>query len=159
MSFFVSETAQDLSRCALGTEDIYLRYWAATLVPLYDAGGAWSRFLSANGWMHDRLPGLRPATTAAMPSRAPGRRTAALGGRSPRWTRPLLPLLRSADAHARKIQMRMFPKEIARMANLDSRVIVSDDMLKFHVNDRREEFGRAFSARLREFETPVAIPA
>ncbi|HSD12844.1 MAG TPA: hypothetical protein VLC10_04760 [Patescibacteria group bacterium] len=141
MSFFVSETAQDLSRCALPPDDTYLRYWAATLVPLYDAGGAFDRFMAANGWIRDRLPGLR------RPSR-PARGC----GAAPRWTAALLPVLKAADAAARRLQLRMFPKEIAAMANIDARVLVSDDILKFHVNDRRAEYERLFKERLRSME-------
>ncbi|MEY4745175.1 MAG: hypothetical protein RL272_1120 [Candidatus Parcubacteria bacterium] len=139
MSFFVSDAAQDLSRCALAPDDIYLRYWAATLVPLYDAGGAFSRFMAANGWVRDSLPGFRPSS----------RRPARSSGPAPRWTLALLPLMRSAEPRLRKLQLRMFPKEIAAMANMDSRVLVSDDILKFHVNDRRAAYERLFRERLR----------
>lgn len=142
MSFFVSEAAQDLSRCALPADDTYLRYWTATLVPLYDAGGAYERFMAANGWIRDRLPGFRAA------SRRAGRECAP----APRWTRALLPVLKAADAGARRLQMRMFPAEIAAMANADSRVLISDDILKFHVNDRRAEYDRLFKERLRAME-------
>ena len=149
MSFFVSESAQNLSRYALAPDDTYLRYWAATLVPLYDAGGAFGRFIAANGWVRDRLPGLGGEGAASAVERWRGRPTPDLVRPAPRWTRSLLPILRAAESHARRLQMRMFPKEIAAMANIDSRVIISDDILKFHVNDRRAEYERLFRERLR----------
>lgn len=142
MSFFVSETCADLSRCALAPDDTYLRYWIATLLPLYDAGGAYGRFVSKNSWVADRLPGFRASDVAAAVPRPP------------RWTRALAPLIAALERPARRFQMRAFPHEIVRLANLDSRVMVSDDILKFHVNDRRQEYERRFRERL-----AVAVPA
>jgi hypothetical protein len=49
---------------------------------------------------------------------------------------------------AKNIQMRKFPERIRSMANVDSRVVISDDVLKFHVNDRREAFKERFEDRL-----------
>ncbi|MEA3249588.1 MAG: hypothetical protein U9Q03_04515 [Patescibacteria group bacterium] len=49
---------------------------------------------------------------------------------------------------AKRIQMRKFPERIRAMANLDSRVVVSDDVLKFHVNDRRAVFRGRFREKL-----------
>src|SRR5688572_17855600 len=80
MSFFVSEECTDLSRCALAPEDTYLRYWIATLLPLYDAGGAYDRFVGANAWVADRLPGFRATDVAAAVPPAP------------RWARAFAPL-------------------------------------------------------------------
>ncbi|HTM69033.1 MAG TPA: hypothetical protein VL426_07110 [Candidatus Binatia bacterium] len=138
MSFYVAEPEQDLSRFALAPDDTYLRYWTATLVPLYDAGGAFARFSAANAWVRERLPGAS----------APSARKLRAG--APRWTSPLLPLLRLAEAPLRRLQTRMFPPDIAAMANKDSRVVVTDGVLKFHVNDRRAEYQALFEAKLRE---------
>ncbi len=138
MSFFVSEAALDLSRYALQPGDTYLRYWIATLVPVYDRDSTYVRFMNANAWTHDLLPGTRSdAVTSAVTE-------------APRWSAPLFPLLRAADAPARRLQMRKFPAQIASMANLDSRVVISDDVLKFHVGDRRAEFERRFRDKLRQ---------
>lgn len=142
MSFFVSEECADLSRCAFAPDDTYLRYWIATLLPLYDAGGIYRRFIEANAWVADRLPGFRATDVrAAVPP-------------APRWARVLAPLVAVLERPARRFQMRAFPGEITRLANVDSRVMVSNDILKFHVNDRREEYERRFRERIE-----VAAPA
>lgn len=138
MSFFVSETALDLSCYALEQGDTYLRYWIATLAPVYDHGGTYVRFMNANAWTHDILPGTRPDSVSGS------------AAEPPRWSAPLLPVLRGLDAAARRLQMRKFPAQIVSMANVDSRVVVSDDVLKFHVGDRRAEFERRFREKLNE---------
>ncbi|HTK04025.1 MAG TPA: hypothetical protein VL500_00405 [Candidatus Eisenbacteria bacterium] len=140
MSFFVTENGQDLSRYALAPDDTYLLYWMATLVPLYDAGGAFGRFMAENAWVSRRLPG------AVAPA---GR---AIGTGAPFWTRPLLPLMAAVEGPLRRLQTRMFPQEISAMANRDSRVVITDDVLKFHVNDRRAEYERRFKERLAALE-------
>lgn len=135
MSFFLSDEQMDLSRLAIGPEDTYLRYWIATLVPLHDAGGVFASFLAENSWAADRLPGAPVA-----PLRAPRPVVRSVGF--------LLPLLRRLDRPAKRLQMRMFPADIVASANLDSRVVISDDILKFHVTDRRAAFEAAFRVRL-----------
>lgn len=144
MSFFVSEDCMDLSRCAFAPDDTYLRYWIATLQPVHDADGTFGRFVAANAWVKDRLPGYR-AADAVCASPSP-------------WAAWLAPLVAALERPARRFQMRAFPSDIVRLANLDSRVMVSDDILKFHVNDRREEYERLFRERLRATAVAVREP-
>jgi len=141
LSFFLSERTLDLSRLALEPDDTYLRYWIATLVPLYDADGLHARLLGANAWVAERLPGSGATDAGQQRAFAPPRFAFAAA----------LPLFGALEPAARRFQMRMFPAEISGMANLDSRVLVSDDILKFHVNDRRAHFERLFREKLREF--------
>lgn len=132
MSFFVTERALDLSRVTDGDDDVYLRYWIASLIPIHD-DGIGVRFFRANSWITNRLPAWR------CPVPAPRRPSL-----------PILPALRAAEPLSRALQFRMFPDAIRCMANHDSRVIVSDDMLKFHVNDRRAHFRDLFRDRLKD---------
>ncbi len=139
LSFFVSERALDVSRFALPGGDTYLAYWSASLVPIYDPDGVMDAFRARNAWMRDVLPGTR--TDRATPSvrQVPAPRI--------RMTF-LLPFLRTLEPLAKRVQAARFPSVIAKLMNRDTRVVVNDDVLKFHVNDRREEFERAFRSRL-----------
>lgn len=129
LSFFVSDAALDLSVVALD-DDPYLRCWVASLTPLYD-DGVGEDFLRANEWVGERLPGWRrdPSPTASF--RLPG-----------------VGLMRVLDVFAKRVQTSRFPPRIRDAANVDSRVVVTDDMLKFHVNDRRKAFADAHRERL-----------
>ncbi len=130
LSFFVTENALDLSSLALPSGDTYLRYWLATLQPLYDAGGVMDRLMAANAWLARDLPAYAPATrSAAPPDRRPAR------------SNPF-------EGMARRLQWRLFPRSISAAANRDSRVVVYDDVLKFHVKDRRAEIEAAYRGRL-----------
>lgn len=137
MSFFLSQDRLDISRLALAPEDTYLRYWIASLVPLYDAGGVMEAFVAANGWIGDRLPEV---------GRATGRKADSLD----RSFRSRPSALRPFEHWAKRRQMKRFPEELRTMANMDSRVVVSDDILKFHVNDRRAYYEGRFRAKLNE---------
>jgi hypothetical protein len=140
LSFFLSEDRLDLSPYALRPRDTYLLYWIASLVPLYDAGGVMDRFRAANAWVGEWLPG----TLAKSEVRTAKSEDEAL--RSSPFA------LRFSERMAKRFQLRRFPVEIRRMANIDSRVVISDDILKFHVNDRRALYEEKFCERLTALE-------
>jgi hypothetical protein len=137
LSFLVSEAALDLSGLMTGPDDVYFRHWLAALVPLYDAGGLMERLWQANRSVLDLLP-------AAFPRRSVRRRAVP----ACRWldslAAPVRWLLRGLEPLARRLQERLFPEPIRRLANRDSRVVVNDRVLKFHVDDRRELFSRLY---------------
>src|SRR3989344_717185 len=135
LSFMASESALDFSGLLLADSDPHFHYWLLSMMPLYDAGGVMTKILHENRWTRNRLPGV----TAP---RAGARRL-----KMPRGTAWLLPLLRRWDAAAGRLQLRLFPPAIRRLMNHDTRVVVSDDLLKLHVNDRREHYNRLFAAR------------
>ena len=137
LSFFLSEEKLDASGLALPGGDVYLLYWIAALVPVYDAGGVLEAFVSANGWVRQRLPGFAARET--------GRRRRSPGVAANSW---FLAPLRLFDAPAAKFQQRRFPAEIRSLANVDSRVVVSADILKLHVIDRRARFQELFEKKL-----------
>jgi hypothetical protein len=139
LSFLVAETNLDLSRIAVSPDDPYLRYWAATIVPLFDPDGLAERFREANGWAFGRLPGAWTVRT--------GHRRL-VRGKGWEW---LMPVLRLLEKPSRRFQMRRFPAAITGQANLSGGVLVSDDILKFHVRDERRRFQREYAERLRRF--------
>lgn len=138
LSFLVTEEALDLSRVALRPADPYLNYWLATLVPLFDAGGVFDRFVAANAWVGETLPGFT-APQAGHRRALPVRLTAPVGG-----------LTSLVEPLARRLQMRLFPPVIRRQANQSSDVLISDHILKFHVRDDRRRIAEDFARKSRE---------
>ncbi len=121
LSFFASASALNLRSLAI-EEDIYLPYWALSIVPLYDAGGVFERFKAANNWVLSNLPNSffrEPAVTA---------------GRGP--SIPSLPLL--VENILKKLQLYLLPQDIFKKASLgNTEVLLSEQYLKFHTDDRR----------------------
>lgn len=137
VSFYVSETNMDLASVALPDGDTYLRYWIASLIPIYDTGDMMRSLMEANRELLSDIPAVRGEQVP----------TARIVPLAPRWTSFLMPFIRLIEPLARRFQMRKFPEPIRSKANRDSRVRISDDMLKFHVNDRRAYFEDEFRKR------------
>lgn len=133
-SFFVAPEAYDLQTIAI-EDDVYLRFWLATLAPVWEVDGEFTRFFAANTW-------------------AVRREVAVLVG-SPSWAvriaRSMLRVLSSdsMDRWTRRLQMRMLPPHIREMALRDDRgVVLTDAMLKFHEEDGRVAYRDAWKKLL-----------
>lgn len=124
-SFFTSTEQLKLRDLRLRHNDWYLAQWVRSLVPVADRE-LFSTFSHLNDW----AAGLFPNSYAVRPAVA--RRVKTWNGH-----RDLAFLL---EPLLRRLQKPRLPAEIQAMANRDSRVVVNDQMLKFHPNDRRAEF-------------------
>jgi len=146
-SFFVSEDALALESLQISGGDPYLAMWVKSIVPVFDRGGFFDRFSGENVWPLQTFPYVslsKPEGVAfsPRPATSPDQEKA-----MPRdWT---LNILKFFEALARKIQEHRLPKQIIDLANKDSRVVLNDSMLKFHENDRREEFRKQFETLMR----------
>lgn len=123
-SFFVTNSALGMSKLSIGENDPYMAYWTRSVVPVFDRGGIFDVFERENEWTSNYLPNAEPRDVHKQ-----------LGVHR----RISLPLFR-LEALARKLQQKRFPAHIKEQANQDSRIIISDDVLKFHANDRREKY-------------------
>jgi hypothetical protein len=125
LSYFVTDDGLELSSHMLTDDDPYFRYWLLSLLPLYDDGIS-EDFWNANSAITSRHPFARkwivPPDVAV--------------------TRPSirLPIRSFVESFASGMQIRAFPSAIRNLMNKDTRVIVTPQALKFHVDDRREEY-------------------
>jgi hypothetical protein len=135
LSYFVSDDGLDLSSHALRGDDPYFRYWFLSLLPLYDDGvlqELWDR----NEALRCRHPFAQPWMVSSdlavsrpmirMPSGSVGE--------------PLL----------RWMQERWFPPAIHSRLNVDTTVMATDCVLKFHVTDNREQYRARYEKRCAE---------
>lgn len=125
LSYFVADNALDLSAYCLEDDDPYVRHWFLALLPLFD-DGIGTTLWEANAGLRRRHPFARPWTLAG-----------GLAARPPRFRAPLPRFL---ERPSEAIQRRWFPASIRDAMNRDSRVRVSDDVLKFHVDDGRASY-------------------
>lgn len=147
-SFFVTADHLNLEGLRLEKSDIYLHHWVTQLAPLYDAGTIYQQFIAANTWVADFFPNIVPMTLSASRQIKPS------------WSRRLAQ--RKAEfwhlgawgdlleRFYEKIQRRILPKALRDLANQDSRVILSDTMLKFHDNDRRQQYQERWRKKCQE---------
>ena len=129
LSYFVSEDGLDLSSHQLQPDDPYFRYWFLSLLPIYD-DGMLSNLWEANRFITRRYPFAHPW----IPSPA-------LSVNRPRFR---LPVLKSLERVVTDYQRARFPDAIRTQMNLDTRVMVTSRVLKFHVDDGREGYRQTF---------------
>ncbi len=140
LSFFVDTDSLNLESLSLGSPDIYLIYWVAQLVPLFDCSGIYHKFWQENSWIKNFLPNVFPRDAVDM-----------MGEEIPS---PGLPQKHASSGNLlgenflRWLQVKMLPRSLKEMANRDSRVIITDKILKFHANDRREEYKKMWEEKI-----------
>lgn len=146
LSFYVTEDNLNLKNIALEGSDPYLCYWLANLAPIYDRD-MYNKFILENNWLKEFLPNIFPKQ---------------MGERKKIEDSPHMSFLRKIvkvgydspvgdflEKLARKLQLKKMSYNINSVANKeDSRVIISDTILKFHESDRREEFKKRYREKL-----------
>jgi len=130
-SFFVTEQALALESLRLPGEDPYFSFWTRSLVPIFDREAVFDRMHKKNSWVEKDLPHASPRPFHPE-----------IGIRM-RFTIPVPRL----ESFARSVQMKRFPAPLKEQANLDSRIVITDEMLKFHSNDRRTLFKNLWKKR------------
>lgn len=141
LSFWASEEGLDFSKLKLA-DDPYFRYWLAGLYPICDNDGVYGRLIAANAWLTQELPNWTPKQTV---------RWRRVGGKRSAMSSKLFDALFAwSEGLAKSIQLKVMSPELKRLANQDTRVVVNDLVLKFHANDRREEYRQRFEDRLKE---------
>lgn len=143
-SFFVSENNLDLEKIQISISytldnrsnplplDIYLIYWIATLVPIYDKKNTYKKFIEENLWIKKYLPNWKPYVTNQ-------ERTLKSKKSFLYFIFYFLTII-IPEKWTKKIQLNIMPTRLQNMANKDTRVILNNSMLKFHDKDRREEY-------------------
>lgn len=132
LSFFVDDSALDLSALALTPDDPYLRHWFLSLFPLYD-DGIGERLWEANATLRSRHPfAPRWQTQPKLLAKRP----------TVRW-----PILSGLERFTRPIQAKAFPHSVKQRMNQATDVVVNDHVLKFHVDDARASFRSRYVER------------
>lgn len=142
-NFFVAEDGLNIANLQIAAGDPYLAYWANQLVPIFDMDGVYQKFQQANTWVKNILPNSfsyelndRRQVNLTWPVKA---------------VRFLLALLLDYDfkeVWQKKIQLKIMPVDLRQMMNRDTRVVVNEKVLKFHRQDRREEYLKKFKQTL-----------
>ncbi len=125
LSYFVDDSALDLSSHMLPDGDPYFSHWFISMLPLYDDG------VSKDLWeANAKIRAIHPHATSWLIS--PDLRV----------TKPALrlPALTILESFARRLHKRMISPKLKAMQNQDTRVIVNEHVLKFHADDGRERF-------------------
>ncbi len=137
LSFYVadSDAGVQFEPLLLKPLDPYFAYWFRKLVPLYVAPRTYEKILNNNPWVHQYLPNALPVAWAA------GRSVDAQTHQAVQRFGEMLftgELGNALNHLCRRFQLRLITsRKGSRLWQHTTDVVVNDDMLKFHENDRR----------------------
>jgi len=134
LSFFISEDVLDLSPLRL-KDDQYLLHWLADLTPIYDRDDTYQKFITTNQWLKEELPNWFAIQTV-------NRTVKALDNIFYHDIAEMI--FGGLESAVKRVQWRLLPRDKKEIMNKDGRVVVNDSVLKFHVNDRREEYNKMY---------------
>jgi len=141
LSIFTSSDNLNFEKISL-KNDIYLNYWLTQLIPIYDQADYYHRFIQANQWFKKILPRALEIQVA---------RTRKIDFKFGQ----LKKLIEKSSFNFeekifKKLELKFLAPRLKDLANQDTRVILSDQMLKFHDNDRREYYQNIFNQKLNQ---------
>lgn len=140
LSFYITDDNLNLENIALKPADPYFSYWLAFLEPLYGLD-VYQKFWSANAWLKKYLPNVF-ATTTNQARVVDDFWFSSLWKRAKSWWFDSF-LGDKLEALAKKIQFGRMSKKPSGPG-----VIIGDKILKFHENDRREEFRKKLNDKM-----------
>lgn len=140
LSFYATSEALNFKSIA-ETDFHYFYYWLAFLMPIYDRDGVYEKLMQENNWIIERLPNFVFDNKTQVIVKV--RKCYLL-----QW---LLTPMYLLEGQLRKLQLKIMPNGLSDLANQDTRVVVSDQMLKFHANDRRRAFQEKYMERIIKF--------
>lgn len=143
LSFYVTDEHLDISAVRINEPDIYLTYWIKQLIPLYDPKKFLPQFLKKNCWVNGYIP------FSCLDKEMLSSSLVKNGFFGNTLKKMLTRLLRGSlgdwlERRARSWQRRRID---ARPHAPEPSVVISDSMLKFHEEDRREEYQKEWLRR------------
>lgn len=159
LSFYVTDDNLNLESVALKSDssakasavDIYLIYWLNNLIPIYDPNNLHERIMKANQWVKKYLPnGLQSyAVDGAWGIKLETISKFAKKFFEKVWNSNYGEMLENQAKSFQKAKMKSNYSSVQNEP--DTRVIVSDSMLKFHEKDRREEYKKLWLEKCEKY--------
>lgn len=147
LSFYLNEENLDLKNIRVVPEDIYLSFWLATLLPLYDPQRIGKKIIKENRWLSELLPNFPESLSFYIKEvKNGGIKSFFKKILEKTWGKAYGDLMEKQAAEAQKTKLKFSIKE-----QIAPNVILDDTMLKFHENDRRREYYDRWKERLDNF--------
>jgi len=135
LSFYITEDNLNLENLMLNSLDWYFIYWLACLVPIYDADNYYEKLINHNLWLKKTLPNWKKNT--------PSNRLQIKNKKyffSNFYNYCFDFLFGNFENIIKKFQLKIMPEILKQKMNQDKSVIINDQILKLHINDRRKNF-------------------
>ena len=146
LSFFIDEDHLNIKNTMFSQNDIYFPHWIQQLIPIYNPDYLYEKFMKVNEWYKEYLPnGYNNSFVNEVKETYFSRFISTIFYHIicsiPILSYHLYGLLR-------KMQILIIDHNLKSLVNLNTKVIVNNQMLKFHDNDRREIFYKKWKERV-----------
>ncbi|MFA6551627.1 MAG: hypothetical protein WCV41_03825 [Patescibacteria group bacterium] len=134
VNFIITKDALSLQPL-LVENDIYFKYWLRQLVPLYNQGDIFQKFIQENDFVARAINNSAPLLFF-------NQRKIELG-RAAEFLKLILEKICSGvwfENFYKQIQLKMMPVNLKAQAGKGTAVVMNDCILKFHEQDRRQEY-------------------
>jgi len=134
VNFIIGENALNLQPLMIA-DDIYFKYWIKQLVPLYNQGGIFRKFVKINDYLSQSI-------NSAAPPFFYNKRKINEGTMS-KFVKFILEIINSGkwvENFCRRIQLKIMPLTLKTQAGKGTAVVINNSVLKFHEQDRRREY-------------------
>lgn len=154
LSFYITDDNLNLSKIALDN-DIYLMYWLALLIPIYDPDNLHSSIQRANQWVKKYLSNALVSYKLSERLRVDNNKMSVFVKNllEKMWDGRYGDLMEKQAKEMQRARMKMNYGSVQNEP--DTRVVVSDQMLKFHENDRRAEYREAWLKIIKKNPSPL----
>lgn len=143
-SFFVDEDNLNLEKLTLKNkqgeiDDPHFVYWINQMTPIWNRNQTYEKFRQANQWVKKFLPNIYDYKVS-------NRRNKTLSRSCGRIFEKLFSDY--FENLAKKIQLKILPKDIKMRANQNTNIVITDGILKFHIKDTRAEIRDKFYEKI-----------
>lgn len=147
-SFFIDEKHLNIKDVMVSQQgQISYPYWLEQFLPIYNLDNTYEKFLAANRWYKDYLPnGIANQFIWEVKDSI--------------WSKFIKMILRFifcppilhhwTDGFFRNFQTKIIDHNLRELVNIDSRIVINEKMLKFHVNDPRESVAKKWRDKVYE---------
>lgn len=150
LSFFLTDKNLNLEKIAID-DDIYLQYWIFWLYPVFNENETYQKFLKENQWAISNFPNFFKTNSVL-------RKEINLNKFLRNFKMFLEKVLTNQfgsflEKIFKKIQIRIMKRKDKKFVwQKGKSVIISDKILKFHLQDKREEYREKFKKRILEIK-------
>ncbi len=137
LSFFVTENNLNIDKFRINKNDTYMKYWLADLYPVLNCKNTYNKLINSNNWLKKELPNWTKIIANAKYRVEPLKKTNRMRKK-----------LYIYEKLLKKIQLKIIPKELKSIMNLNTKVIINDDVLKFHTKDRRKKYNDLYTKKI-----------
>jgi len=148
LSFYVTSQALNFKPLLLENNDPYFTFWIDQLVPLYDAGNFHKKIQKENMWVKKYLPHAFLSENKKIIKKDSLTSLVKQVFETIFLIPNLGPWLNSIIRDGQRKKMEQNKKSVMYQNN--NKVVISDSVLKFHENDRREKYRKIYYDKIKE---------